>query len=54
MSNAPAGEIQIDAQKVIAVLQESNPDAVRYAVWRVRAEELQAENDQLRSAQDQP
>lgn len=44
-SEAPApvqGPVEIDANKVIAILQESHPDAVRYAAWRVRAEEAEA------------
>lgn len=43
--------VQVDAGKILQVLQESHPDAVRYAVWRVRAEDAEARLREANTAQ---
>lgn len=44
--------VTIDAGAVVQVLQESHPDAVRYAVWRVRAERAEAQLAEGQQATD--
>jgi hypothetical protein len=48
--NQPA-PVEIDMSAVLKVLEESHPDAMRYAMWRVRAEMAEAQLAQLRAAQ---
>lgn len=43
--------VEIDMAAVLKVLEESHPDAMRYAMWRVRAEMAEAELAQLKAAQ---
>lgn len=47
---ARAAGVEIDMAAVLKVLEESHPDAMRYAMWRVRAEMAEAELAQLRAA----
>lgn len=51
-ATAPARDaVEIDMAAVLKVLEESHPDAMRYAMWRVRAEMAEAELAQLKAAQ---
>lgn len=48
---APAAAVEIDMSAVLKVLEESHPDVMRYAMWRVRAQMAEAELAQLKAAQ---
>jgi hypothetical protein len=48
----PPQTVTIDAADILRVLQESHPDAVRYGIWRVRAERAEALLAQHQQATD--
>jgi hypothetical protein len=49
MAQAQQEPVQIDAGAVLRHLEETHPDAVRAAVWQVRAEMAEAEVATLRA-----
>lgn len=51
MTDTPQEQpVEIDAGAVLGLLEQTHPDAVRAAVWQVRARMAEAERDQLKAA----